>query len=118
VYSQARYTPVEGWRLQRADGAPPVTLEDMEPGERLRVRVAFRLALLEALAARTRLPLLIGPETGFSSTGDALALSRALRRLGSVVQVLHFAAGPAEWSAQAERVHRIDPPSGPHATAG
>ncbi|MBW2279631.1 MAG: hypothetical protein JRG76_08790 [Deltaproteobacteria bacterium] len=107
AFSQARYTPVEGWRFHRVDGTPPVSLDDMEPADRLRVRLAFRLALLEALAAHTRLPLLIGPETGFSSASDALALSRALRRLASVVQVLHFASGAAPWSAQADRVHQL-----------
>ena len=61
--------------------------------ERGLVRLAVQLALLEALAADRRVPLLVGPELPVRARRRARALARAFKRLSAVVQVVQAVAG-------------------------
>jgi hypothetical protein len=71
------------------------------------VAVALRCALVEALAPHDPTPLLVGPTWGALDGGARDAVARALRRLGSVVQVLHVDGAEQPWSERADHVLRV-----------
>ena len=100
--SKARWEPERGWSIQRADGSPPAALDALDADDRACVGLAFRLALLEALAPQLRVPLLVGPEPG-----PGTALPRSLRRLGAVGQVIHFCTAEGDAAKHAHGVHRL-----------
>lgn len=100
--AKARWEPERGWSIQRAKAPLPVALDALDADDRARVGLAFRLALLEALAPQLRVPLLVGPEPG-----PGTALPRSLRRLGAVGQVIHFCTAESDAAKHAHRVHRF-----------
>ncbi len=89
-----------GWLLRGAarEEQPFAELPDRE---RELVRLAVQLALLEALAADRRVPLLIGPDLPARGEAEQRALARAFKRLASVVQVVQFATASAPWAEHA-----------------
>lgn len=89
------------WRIRRADG--PATLGALGGDERARVCLGFRLALLEIMAPQLRMPLLVGP--GEARPGEEIA--RALRRLASVGQVIHFCVADDPAMKHADHVQRV-----------
>ncbi len=65
------------------------------------MRLAVQLALLEALAADRRVPLLVGPDLPARGEAEQRALARAFKRLASVVQVIQFATSSAPFAEHA-----------------
>jgi hypothetical protein len=107
AFLKARHREVEGWLLrgeQRGEVVPYASLTDPV---RSRVHLAFRLAILEATARDLTVPLILGPGLPFESEDQKLALARALRRLGSAIQVIHLAFEKGDWADHAARKHLI-----------
>ena len=86
----------------------PVVFEEIPPAARPVVRLACRLALLEGLGSSFGIPLLVGPELPALGVAQARALGRALRRVGSAVQVLHFAPAGGPWAEYATAIRSLD----------
>jgi hypothetical protein len=104
THVDAHFDERSGWWISPASGEPR-RLDELEPEERAVVPLAFRLALLEGLARKLHVPLLVGP-----GAGESPALARALRRLGSVAQVIQFCAGEGDAAEHAHAVQRLDGP--------
>lgn len=102
VFANARVGDGGGWILRGADRdeQPFTALPDRE---RELVTLAVQLALLEALAADRRVPLLIGPDLPVRGHAEQRALARAFKRLASVVQVIQIATASEPWTEQAGR---------------
>jgi hypothetical protein len=105
--SQLLWLEEDDWYVERSDGGRRLPLRTLEPAERTRVSLALRLALLEVLAPSLRVPLLVGPAAELGGEEDALPLARALARLGSVLQVIHFCVEAGPFAGQARAVHRL-----------
>ena len=100
TFTSARRVDDGGWVFRGAsrDEQPFAALPDREGGL---VCLALQLALLEALAAERRVPLLLGPDLPIRGDSEARALGRALKRLSAVVQVVHACAGDAPFGEHA-----------------
>ncbi len=100
TFTNARAGDRGTWILRgvERDEQPFAALPDRE---RELVRLAVQLALLEALAADRRVPLLIGPDLPARGDAEQRALARAFKRLASVVQVIQVATSPAPWAEHA-----------------
>jgi hypothetical protein len=102
ILREGRWEPGVGWRLKDENGVE-LGLEGLPAV----VAVALRCALVEALAPHDPTPLLVGPTWGALDGGARDAVARALRRLGSVVQVLHVDGAEQPWSERADHVLRV-----------
>jgi hypothetical protein len=102
ILREGRWEPGVGWRLEDENGVE-LGLEGLPAV----VAVALRCALVEALAPHDPTPLLVGPTWGALDGAARDAVARALRRLGSVVQVLHVDTAEQPWSERADHVLRV-----------
>jgi hypothetical protein len=102
ILREGCWEPGVGWRLKDENGVE-LGLEGLPAV----VAVALRCALVEALAPHDPTPLLVGPTWGALDGEARDAVARALRRLGSVVQVLHVDAAEQPWSERADHVLRV-----------
>jgi hypothetical protein len=105
VYERLDYSPAEGWTLHRRGEARAIGLDELTPKQRFLVSVALRLALIEALAETHRAPLLIGPALPPLEDAERLSLARALKRIGSLTQVLQIATENDPWLERASLTH-------------
>jgi hypothetical protein len=76
-------------RLER--GAQPVLFAKLPEDRRVPIALALRLALLERLAPRNPLPVIVHTDGLGLEPEVASALSRALRRLSAVTQIVQLA---------------------------
>ena len=90
TFTNARAGEGGAWLLRGA-ARDEQSFDSLPARERELVRLAVQLALLEALAADRRVPLLVGPDIPARGEAEQRALARALKRLSSVVQVVQFA---------------------------
>jgi hypothetical protein len=108
VYTRAWFQPGDGWFFRREGQRDRVPFQEAPETDRIRLALAFRIGLLEALAATVRLPLVCGPAVleagGEPSAEEDATFARALKRLSSLVQVIHCTADSAPWSEYASRV--------------
>ncbi len=110
-YTRAWFDPDSGWslRCEQSRERTPWTEALAESGGRL--ETALQLALLEVLARRAQLCLLVGPEP--FAPGPALepeeheVWARALRRLAGALQVIQFSAGAGPWQKHAASTQRL-----------
>jgi hypothetical protein len=96
---EARHEPAEGWRLRDENGAE-VGLEGLPPI----VGLAFRFALVEALARIETASLFVGPGLDELDERSSEAVARAFRRLGSMVQVVQVSRNQVPWASCATGV--------------
>jgi len=96
------------WTLHGASG-DSAPFDALDEEELAIVRLAFQLALLEALGPEYGLPLLIGPD------GDDLPnperVGRALRRVGAAAQVVQITAGGESFGEHAARTLQLESPA-------
>jgi len=97
------------WLVRRGDAASWQSVSELEEDAEV-VGLAFRLAILEGLAPVLRIPLIIGPELRLGTEAGCAALGRALRRLGSVLQIVHVTSSDAAWNAHAMALQRLPDP--------
>jgi hypothetical protein len=93
---EARHVPDSGWRLLDENGAE-VGIEGLPPV----VGIAVRCALVEALARIETACLVVGPALDGLDLRSRDAVSRAFRRLGSMVQVVHVSLHSEPWASRA-----------------
>jgi hypothetical protein len=92
-------------RFRRGDSGWVAAFAELPAELQAQVLLAFRFALVEALAASRHATLLVGDLS--PSGADASSTARALARLGSITQVLQVACEPGDWSERAARVHTL-----------
>ncbi len=80
----------EGLLVYLKQASEPVAFAELPPDRRLQVGLALRLAILERLAARRPIPVIVRVDgLGLDAEG-ASTLSRALRRVSAVTQVVQL----------------------------
>lgn len=96
------------WFLLRKENADAQPLAEIGPDDVAKIGTALQLALVEALAAEQRLPLLVGPQFDAEPPEFQTTLARALRRLASGVQVLQCSSNAEPWSEFASVARRLE----------
>jgi hypothetical protein len=105
VYERLDYRVAEGWTLHRRGESQAIGLDEITSKQRFLVCVALRLALIEALAETHRAPLVIGPVLPPLEEAERLSLARALKRIGTLTQVLQIATDNDPWCDRASNTH-------------
>ncbi|MFQ5513675.1 MAG: hypothetical protein ACE5FG_04500 [Myxococcota bacterium] len=101
AFQQARRHDSEGWLLRGEQQGDVIPFASLRAGPRAAVQLAFRFALLEAIAPDLSLPLLLGPACPLDDSERMAGLAQALRRLSSAVQVVQIAREKGDWADQA-----------------
>lgn len=104
AYEQLLYRPDTGWVLHAPGGAQSSPLSALPARQRYLACLALRLALCETLGSSCQAPVVVGPDLPELDERETQALARALRRVGSVTQVLQVAFEAGAWSERAARV--------------
>jgi hypothetical protein len=100
---EACYDPEAGWKLRDENGA-----ESAMEGLPAVVGIAFRCALVEALARVDSAAFFVGPSLDDLDARSREAIARALRRLGSIVQVVQLTRAEEPWSQRAAEVEYLE----------
>jgi hypothetical protein len=102
-FTKAHRSVLDGWLLSGESPGEVVCYEELPAPQQFAVHLAFRLAILEAIAPDLSVPLLVGPWLSLDVEEQKLALARALRRLGAAVQVIQIGVGEGAWCEHANR---------------
>jgi hypothetical protein len=102
-FTKAHRSELDGWLLSGEPRGEVVRYEELPAPQQFAVHLAFRLAILETIAPDLSIPLLVGPRLSLDVDEQKLALARALRRLGSAVQVIQIGVGEGAWGQHANR---------------
>ncbi|MHC4092028.1 MAG: hypothetical protein ACYSVY_17465, partial [Planctomycetota bacterium] len=100
---KAHRSELDGWLLSGEPHEEVVRYEELPAPQQFAVHLAFRLAILETIAPDLSIPLVVGPWLSLDVEEQKLALARALRRLGSAVQVIQIGVGEGAWGEHANR---------------
>ena len=102
-FLKARRHETAGWLLRGETRGDVVPYSSLPSGMRSAVHLAFRLAIFEAIAPESSIPLVLGPALPFERESQRLALARGLRRLGARTQVIQISCEKGDWAEQADR---------------
>lgn len=98
------FDPDRGWWARTASDAEPRAVSTLGADASSMVETALRFGLIEALAPERPVPLVVGPWLPTDGDEQRGAFARALRRIGTVTQVLQLTTDEAPWSDRAARV--------------
>jgi hypothetical protein len=109
-YTRAWCQPGDDWYFRREGQSERVPFRSAPAEERTRLALAFRFALLEALAPGLGLPVLVGPELmpGVElSAAEQSTAARALRRLAGATQIVHCVVGDGPFADESTSVYTL-----------